>query len=381
MNPKKISMTRRIILTIFCLLFVAGVIGGVKALQIRRMIASSSQFVMPPETVTTAVVQADRWETMLTAPGTLEAVQGVTVAAEQSGKVVRLDFTPGSFVQKGALLVQLDTTAERAQLRALESTAALARINLERMVALAAKGLIAQADYDTAQSALEQAEAQADQIRAAIAKKTIRAPFAGRLGIRLVNLGQMLREGEPIVSLQVLDPIFVNFLLPQQEMSRIAPGLPVRLSGEVLGSQEVTGKITAINPEIDAATRSVRIQATIANPDERLRPGMFVNAALLLNKAEEVLTIPATAVLHAPYSDSVFVVEANQEQDATSKTLRQQFVRLGVKKGDFVAVLSGLTEGQTVVSTGVFKLRHGQAVVEDNSLSPEFKLEPAPENN
>jgi membrane fusion protein, multidrug efflux system len=376
-------MKKPILLTLLGLVIVVAAIGGVKALQIRRMIAAGSQFVPPAEVVTTATVQVAHWEKTLTATGTLDAVQGVTVAAEQAGKVVSIEFTPGALVQKGSLLVQLDTAAEQAQLRALESTAALARTNLERMAELAGKGFIAQADYDNAKAALEQAEAQADNIRAAIHKKTIRAPFTGRLGIRLINLGQMLREGEPIVSLQVLDPIFVNFLLPQQELARIKPDLPVRLSGEVLAAQEVTGKITAINPQIDAATRNVRVQATVANKDERLRPGMFINVAVLLPGQEEVLTIPATAVQHAPYSDSVFVVEEKQDEatGVTVNSLRQQFIRLGEKRGDFVVVLSGLEGGETVVSTGVFKLRNGQAVVADNRHSPEFRLDPVPENN
>jgi membrane fusion protein, multidrug efflux system len=376
-------MKKPILLTLLGLIILVAAIGGVKALQISRMIAAGSHYAPPPETITTATVQVAHWEKTLTATGTLEAVQGVTVAAEQAGKVVGIEFTPGALVRKGSLLVQLDTAAEQAQLRALESTATLARTNLERMKELAAKGFIAQADYDNAQAALEQAEAQADNIRAAIHKKTIRAPFAGRLGIRLINLGQMLREGEPIVSLQVLDPIFVNFLLPQQELARIKPGLPVRLSGEVLANQEVAGRITAINPQIDAATRNVRVQATVANKDERLRPGMFINVAVLLPGQEEVLTIPATAVLHAPYSDSVFVVEEKQDEanGVGSNILRQQFVRLGEKRGDFVVVLSGLEDGETVASTGVFKLRNSQSVVADNRHSPEFRLDPVPENN
>jgi len=224
--------------------------------------------------------------------------------------------------------------------------------------------------------------AQADTIRATIAKKNIRAPFAGLLGIRLVNLGEFLHEGDAIVSLQSLDPIFVNFLLPQQELSKIGLGLKVRVTTDALPGEVIEGTITAINPQVDASTRNIRIQATVANPRERLRPGMFAEVAVVLAGRNEVIAIPATSVLYAPYGDSVFVVEEKKSEKAGEpvKRVRQQFARLGEKRGDFVSVVSGVKEGEAVVSTGVFKLRNGQDVVVDNTLSPEFKLRPVPEN-
>jgi len=225
--------------------------------------------------------------------------------------------------------------------------------------------------------------AQADSIRATIGKKTILAPFTGLLGIRLINLGQMLKEGEAIVSLQALDPIFVDFALPQQQLAHLQRGLAVRLTTDALPGEVVEGEITAINPQVDAATRNIMSQATVANPRERLRPGMFVNVAVTLPSQERVLTIPAPAVLYAPYSDSVFVVEEKKDEKTglSGKAVRQQFVRLGEKRGDYVSVMSGLKEGETIVSTGVFKLRNGQAVIVNNSLSPEFKLAPKPEDS
>jgi membrane fusion protein (multidrug efflux system) len=246
-----------------------------------------------------------------------------------------------------------------------------------------AEGIISQADHDLAMANSAQSLAQVDTIRAAIARKTIRAPFSGRLGIRQVNLGQMLREGDQIVTLQALDPIYVDFSLPQQQLSQVRIGLPVRLTGDVLGSDAMTGRITAITPLVDAETRNVKIQATVANKGERLRPGMFVNVSVGLPQRQKVLAVPATAVLYAPYSDSVFVVEEKTDEKKGTKglVLRQQFVRLGEKRGDFVAVTSGLKEGETVVSTGVFKLRNGQAAVIDNKLSPQFQQNPRPENN
>jgi membrane fusion protein (multidrug efflux system) len=373
-------MKKRFILTIVGVMVVLGLLGGIKGLQIEQMIAHSKQFVPPPEAVTTAVASFQSWESLLTSVGSLAAVQGVTVTAELTGKVVQIAFKPGSFVQAGDLLVKQDTSSEEAQLRSAEAAAALAKLNLERLGKLLEERTIAKSQYDNADASYKQAVAQADAIRAAISKKTIRAPFSGRLGIRLVNLGQVLNEGDAIVSLQTLDPIFVNFALPQQNLPQLKAGLAVRVTNDALGGQVVEGKITAINPQVDAATRNIRVQATVANPEERLRPGMFVNVDVVLPGREKVLAIPATAVLYAPYSDSVFVVEKkkNDSNGQPAQVVRQQIAQLGEKNGDYVAVVSGLKEGDTVVSTGVFKLRNGQAVTVDNTLSPEFKLKPRP---
>jgi membrane fusion protein (multidrug efflux system) len=316
----------------------------------------------------------------LTAVGSLTAVQGVTVTAELTGKIVQIDFRPGSLVKAGELLVRQDTSSEEAQLRAAEATVALARLNLERLGKLLSERTISQSQFDNAEASYKQAVAQADSIRASIAKKTIRAPFAGRLGIRLVNLGQVINEGEAIVSLQALDPIYVDFSLPQQQLSSIKAGLAVRVTTDALPGEVIEGRITAINPQVDAATRNIRVQATVANPDERLRPGMYVNVAVVLPGREKALAIPATAVLYATYSDSVFIVEDPPDPNSgpLRKVVRQQFAQLGEKHGDFVAVRSGLKEGDTIVSTGVFKLRNGQTVTVDNTLSPEFQLKPTP---
>ena len=376
-------MTKRIALTIVGLIALTGVLVGIKGLQIGRMTAKEREFGPPPETVTTAVVQSETWESVLTSVGSLEAIQGVMVTAELTGKVVHIAFEPGTKVQTGDLLVQQDTSSEVAQLRAAEAAVALAKVNLERFGKLLAGEAISQSQYDNADAQFKEAAAQSDNIRAAIAKKTIRAPFAGRLGIRLVNLGQTLNEGEPIVSLQSLDPIFVNFFLPQQQLGQIKPGLTVRVTTDALPGQVIEGKITALNPQVDTATRNIRIQATVANPQESLRPGMFVNVAVLLPAQEKVLAIPATAVLYAPYGDSVFVVEEKKSEQGGQSTeiVRQQLVRLAESRGDFVAVASGLKEGETVASTGVFKLRNGQTVIVDNTLTPEFEPTPKPEDS
>jgi membrane fusion protein (multidrug efflux system) len=376
-------MKKRILLSLLGLLLVIAILAGIKGLQIFKMVGTGKSFTPPPETVTTAQARPESWEASLDAVGSLEAVQGVTVAAELSGKVTRLDFTPGTRVKAGSLLLQQDTSSEEAQLQAAEAQAALAKVNFERLRLLIETNAVSQAAYDDGEAKYKEAMAQADTIRATIAKKTIRAPFSGRLGIRLVNLGQILKEGEPIVSLQALDPIFINFMLPQQELARIKPGFAVRITSDALPGQTVAGRITAINPQADSATRNVRVQATAANKEERLRPGMFATVAVVLPGKNQVLAIPATAVLPAPYGDSVFVVEEHKHEKTGKPGLavRQQFVRLGERRGDFVAVASGLKAGATVVSSGVFKLRNGQAVVIDNALNPKFSLNPKPDNS
>jgi membrane fusion protein (multidrug efflux system) len=230
---------------------------------------------------------------------------------------------------------------------------------------------------------LKQSQAEIDRIKAIISKKTIQAPFSGRLGIRRINLGQIIKEGDPIVSLQSLDPIFVNFLLPQSELARLEQGLTVRVRADVLTGETITGRITAINPQVETETRNIRVQATLRNANETLRPGMFVNVEVLLPGKTSVLAIPTTAVLYAPYSDSVFIVEEGEARgDAPpAKHLRQQFVRLGDTRGDFVAVIEGLQANQQVVSTGVFKLRNKQSVVVDNKHAPNFQTEPRPDDS
>ena len=374
-------MKKAIIISVIGLIVLVAVLGGVKGLQINRMIAQGKQYVPPPETVTAAVARSARWPSVLTAVGSLEAVQGVMVTAELTGKVVKIAFEPGSTVKTGDLLVQQDTSSEAAQLRSAEASMELARLNLERAKELLPQKVITPSNYDSAEAEFKQAAAQVDAIRATIAKKTIRAPFAGRLGLRQINLGQTLNDGDTIVSLQAMDPMFVNFQLPQQELAKIRQGLPVRLTSDALPGETVEGAITAVNPQVDSDTRNIRIQATVANTREHLRPGMFVNVTLALPDVQMVLTIPSTAVLYAPYSDSVFIVEnkPNDTGDTSESVVRQQFVRLGEKRGDFIAVLSGLKEGETVVSTGAFKLRNGQSVVVDNTLSPDFKLAPNPQ--
>ncbi len=374
-------MLRRILFAILGLLLVIGLLAGIKYLQIRKMVEQGKQAMVPPAVVTTVVAQPQAWETTLTATGSLRAVRGVTVAAEIPGKVVEITFTSGATVREGQLLVRLDTAAEEARLKSAAAAVELARINLQRARDLLQRNSMARAGFDSAESAYRQALAEAEVIQATIDKKQIRAPFSGRLGIRLVDPGQVLGEGDPIVTLQDVDSLLVDFRLPQQNLDRLQRGLVVRLHADTLDDKAVAGRITAINPEVDPASRNIRVRAAVANPDNRLLPGMFVRVEVVLPGRNRVLAIPATAVQYAPFGDSVFIVERKGDTPGTTQlVVRQQFVRLGRARGDFIAVRSGLKEGERVVSTGVFKLRNGQSVVVDNTLSPTFELAPHPPN-
>lgn len=376
-------MTKKIVLTLILVVVLVGALAGIKGLQFKTMFAQGANFAPPPETVTTAEVKPDTWQPTLTAVGSVAAVQGVMLSAEMAGSVKNIAFESGATVRAGELLVELDSSVEQAQLRSALASADLARLNLERARDLRGKSMVSQADLDSAEAQAKQANAQIDNIRAVIAKKTIRAPFAGRTGIRQVNLGQFLDNGAAIVTLQSLDPVYVDFALPQQNLSQLGVGMTVRVTTDAFPGQSFTGKLTAINSEVDAVTRNVRLQATLANPAGKLRPGMYVNVAADLPEMERVLMIPATAVLYAPYGDSVFVVEDKKDEKtgAVGKVLNQKFVRLGKTRGDFVVVVSGLDVDQTIVTTGVFKLRNGMSVVIDNKLAPNFQLAPKPANS
>jgi membrane fusion protein (multidrug efflux system) len=361
------------------LLAVLGILVGVKAGQIITMVRAGESFVPPPEAVTSAKVEAAEWESTKAAIGSLVAMQGVTLAAELPGTVREIAFESGTSVKRGAILVKLDTSAEEAQLAAAVAEATLAKLNLDRARRLRQGEANAQADLDAADARAKQADATVRNLRATIAKKTIRAPFGGRIAIRQVELGQVVSPGSPIASLQSVSPIRADFWLPQQALAELQPGQRTRLRTDTFPDEKWDGEITTINPEVDAATRNVRVRATFPNPDGRLRPGMFANVEVLSDEKRSVLTVPATAVMFAPYGDSVFAIEEKKDDAGKATTIaRQKFIRTGERRGDLVAVADGLKAGETVVSSGVFKLRNGAAVAVDNALAPNAQLAPKP---
>jgi membrane fusion protein (multidrug efflux system) len=354
-------------------------IGGVKFLQIKSAIAAYAAFQPPPEAVTTIVARSERWPSTLTAIGTVAAVRGVTVSADLPGIVDKIVFTSGQRVAAGDVLVELDTRQEQAQLAAAEAQRDLSHANLDRMRSLNEQRIVAQSEYDQSEANYKQAEATAREIRATIGRKTIRAPFAGVLGIRQVNLGQYLAGGAEIVQLQSLDPVYVNFAVPQQQLGRIRPGTEVGVTPENDGP-EIHGKVTAIDSVVDEATRNVQVQATFENPRARLRAGMFVDVRVVLGVGSDVVALPASAVNYAPYGDSIFVVsDMKSQQGKRYRGVLQRFVKLGATRGDQVAVLSGVQAGEEVVTSGVFKLRPGAAVQVNNTVQPSNNPAPRPE--
>jgi membrane fusion protein (multidrug efflux system) len=372
-------MARKIGFAVLIVILVLGGLAGVKVLQVRKLMALGKAYTVPPESVSSVVANEEKWQGTLTTIGSVTAVQGVNVTTEVAGLVRELAFEPGALVAKGDLLVRLDTSSEEAQLRAMEAQLELARVNLERVSKLRAENMVSQSDLDTAEATMKQNQANADTIRATIEKKTIRAPFAGRLGIRQVNLGQYLDVGKPIVSLQSLSPVYADFSLPQQELSRLSTGMRVRLYVDAFPDRTFEGTLTTINPDLDPATRSIGLQATIQNPDQLLRPGMFARAEVLLPEEKNVLVIPSTSVLSAPYGDSVYVIEpGSKSAGKAGLTVRQQFVRTGLARGDYLSVESGLKPGDRIVRSGLFKLRNGMVIVENNELVPKSSLTPRP---
>jgi membrane fusion protein (multidrug efflux system) len=352
---------------------------GVKAGQIVTMVKAGESFQIPPTAISSARVQAAEWVATRSAVGSLVAARGVTLSSELPGLVREITFESGSFVRKGAALVRLDVTTEQAQLEAATAEATLAKLNLERARTLRQSESNAQADLDTAEARLKQASASAAALEATIAKKTIRASFDGRISIRQVELGQVLAPGTPIASLQSVSPIHADFWVPQQALAELKPGQKVRMRTDTFPGPDWEGEISTINPEVDVATRNVRVRATFRNEDGRLRPGMFANVDVFSSERKPVLLIPATAVIFAPYGDSVFAIEDQKDRSGRpSKVARQKFVRLGERRGDFVAVASGLSAGDTIVSAGAFKLRNGMAVAVNDALAPDASLSPKP---
>ncbi len=361
------------------LLLVLGVLGGIKAGQIVTMVKAGESFAPPPEAVTSARVEAAEWEPTRAAIGTLVATRGVTLGAELPGMVREIAFDSGGAVKQGQVLIRLDTTSEEAQLAAAAADASLARITLARVRNLRGQEAVSQAELDAAEARAKQADATVANLRATIAKKTIRAPFDGRISIRQVELGQVVSPGTPVASLQSVSPIHADFWFPQQALAELRLRQRARLRTDVFGDATWSGEITAINPEVDVATRNVRVRATFSNADGRLRPGMFANVEVLSSERKPVLIVPATAVIYAPYGDSVFAIERKNDGNGNANAVAQQkFVRLGERRGDFVAVTSGLSAGETIVSSGAFKLRNGMAVAVNNALAPGAKLAPKP---
>ena len=351
---------------------------GIKALQIGKMMSTPQT--MPPTTVSSTSVKEEDWAPRLTAVGSVSAVQGAVVSAELAGVVSEINFENGAEAKKGEVLMKLDASQEEALLRSAEAEAQLARTDLERSRDLAMKKVVSSAELDSAQSKFRRLNAVVDQVRSSIAKKTLIAPFDGQLGIRQVNVGQMINAGQQVVPLTSLDPVFADFALPQQYLGQLTPGLEVHVTTDAIPGRVFNGKLTAINSMIDSSTRNITLQATLDNSDHALRPGMFAKAEVTLPEKHRSLVVPGSAISYAPFGDSVFVIEKKKDEKTgkESQVIRQQFVRVGEARGDLVAITQGLKAGETIVSTGVFKLRNGMTVTINNDLAPNSQENPNP---
>jgi membrane fusion protein (multidrug efflux system) len=375
-------MAKRMILMLALAGIVVAGLGFVKFKQVKTAMAAGAGFQPPPEAVTTVIASQEKWPATLEVIGSAVAVQGVTVSADLPGTVDKINFESGKAVKAGDILVELDTRQERAQLAAMEANRDLAHINYDRMQQLVKQGVVAQTEYDNAVAQQKSTDAQVGEIRATIARKTIRAPFSGILGIRQVNLGQYLAAGEAIVPLQSLDPIYVNFGVPQQEAAKVHVGSNIRVVSNDLANTKFSGRVTAIDSLVNEGTRNLQVQATLSNPGGKLRPGMYVQVAIVTGADRPVISLPATAINYAPYGDSVYIV--TDMQDPSGKTYRgvkQQFVKIQGSRGDQVAVIEGLNPGVEVVSSGVFKLRNGAAVQVNNKVQPGNSPAPKPEDS
>ena len=374
-------MKKRMIIVVAALVVFFVAIASVKFLQIRAAIAQYANWQQPPEAVTTIVAHEEPWATSLTAIGSVEAVHGVTVSADLPGIVDAVNIDSGRRVAAGDVLVRQDTRQEKSQLDAAESQRDLANLNLARGRQLLDKGVVAQAEYDRLDAEAKQAEARVGEIRATIDRKRIRAPFSGVLGIRQVNLGQYLKGGDAVVPLQSMDPIYVNFALPQGDVAALKLGAEVTVTADSVAGV-FAGRVTAVNSVVDQATRNVTVQATFRNSGGLLRPGMYVDVQASRGSVQHVIALPASAVSYAPYGNSVFVL--SQLKDPKGKAyagVSQRFVKLGAGRGDQVAIVSGLKPGEEVVTSGVFRLRNGAAVFVNNKVRPTNDPTPKPEDS
>ena len=390
---RRLSGVKRFLVAAGICLLVVAILAGTKFAQISSLIRAGKAAEAagpPPEAVATEVASASSWDAVIAAVGTVAAARGVTLSTESPGVVRAIRFESGARVKAGQVLVELDTSVERAQLESLNARRDLAETNAARTRELAKEGAYTKVQLDTDEANLKTVSADVGALKAQIERKMVRAPFAGKLGIRAVNLGQYVTPGTPVAVLESEDAVFVDFTIPQQDLARVPVGSPVRIS--LPGTdppKTLAGKIAAVDPNVDAVTRSVKLRTSVQDEQDQLRPGMFVNVSVELPERTSVISIPATAVLRAPYGDSVFVIEPRKDDKGRpvngpdgkpAKVVRQQFVRVGQARGDFLAIEEGVKAGQEIVTQGAFKLRNGAPVMVNNQVKLTPKLAPTPEN-
>jgi membrane fusion protein, multidrug efflux system len=372
-------MTKRMVIM---LIAVAVVFGGVfgfqafKAMMIKKFMSSMSA---PPQTVSATRASYSEWQPQIEAVGSLRAVRGADLSLEVAGVVDSISFNSGDDVQQGVVLLKLRADDDAAKLTSLQATAELSRITYERDLKQFKIQAVSQANLDTDTANLKNANAQVAEQQAVLDKKTLRAPFAGHLGIRAVDLGQYLSAGTTIVTLQALDPIFMDFFVPQQSVDQIRIGQTVTVRIDAFKDQTFSGTISAINPKVDSNTRNVQVRATLKNPDHKLLPGMYATVDIATGAPQNYITLPQTAITYNPYGDTIYVVDNKGEQAGGKPqlTARQTFVTTGATRGDQVAVLKGVKDGDMVITAGQIKLHNGSVVLIDNSITPTADAAPS----
>lgn len=377
-------MSKRMIVMLGLCLFVFGGVFGIKAMMNKGMNDFFDNMPQPASAVTSAEAVEDSWALSLQAVGTVRAVNGVEVTTQIAGAVEKIHFKSGDHVKAGDLLVTLDASTDAAQLKALQAAAKLAQLEFERYESLYQQGSISKSELDRKRSERDQAEATAMAQREKVEQKSIRAPFDGQLGIRQVDVGQYLNPGNAVVTLQQLNPIYVNFSLPEQDLARISQGLAAQVSLSAFPGRAFEGEITAVEPGVDAGTRNFGVQATFRNDDLSLRPGMFANVRIQLDNSQQVVVVPRTAIAYAPYGNAVFVINDTGEQDDKGNpklTVKKRFVKLGPTRGDLIAVVEGLSPGEKVATSGLLKLRNDAPVFEENDVKPADEANPTPANS
>jgi len=374
----------RYLIVILGLVVLIGGLVAIKGSQIGMLIGMGEAMKKagpPPEVVGTVVAKKQTWENTLTAVASVVSAKGVALSNDAPGVVARLRFDSGQTVKQGDVLVELDTSVERAQLASLRAKRELAEISTKRSKALATSGAVAQSQVDADESTFKSLSADAEALAAQINRKQIRAPFSGKLGMRQVNLGQYLAPGTTVALLEAEKSALIDFTLPQQDLPKLRVGMPVRALLAGSSAPLAEGEISAIDPSVDPLTRAIKVRASLPGVDDQLRPGMFLRVEVVLPEKSEVVAVPQTAIVHASYGDSVFVGEEKPGPDGKSrKVAQQQFVKVGTTRGDFVSVLDGLKPEQEVVTAGAFKLRNGIPLKVNNQGAPVPSLNPQPEN-
>jgi membrane fusion protein (multidrug efflux system) len=348
-----------------------------KATMIKKIMAAAAS---PPQTVSTTKATVQEWQPQIEAVGSFRAVNGSDLSFEVSGIVKEMHFNSGDDVESGALLMALRSDDDVGKLRALKATAELSEINYHRDQQQIKINAVSQATVDADAANLKNAQAQVAEQEAVVEKKSLRAPFAGRLGVRAVDIGQYVSAGTTIVTLQALDPIYVDFFLPQQKLNQIKLGQELVAKVDTYPDRTFPGVISAINPKVDPSTRNVQVRATLKNPDRALLPGMYATVAIAAGQSQRYVTLPQTAVTYNPYGETVFIVEEDSKDSngAPHLVARQTFVTAGPTRGDQVAIATGVTDGQTVVTAGQLKLRNGSTVLIDNAIKPTADASPVP---